>query len=204
MMMKRGNKCYVYEFRKFCIVLWMVFGLENREYGCRDPLCWPQNTLYPQKLTPTSPTSGGRSVRIVRSRTQATEYCVCYFGDREDKCTSVANSTKCVHCNFYSSLTHPFVSGIKLSIGLWRWYINITITILDIIHCPVFHLKRIVSETEFCLRLQVEPIPLGPVDWATLCLLVRRQRVALLCVPYWFCFTWRRRQNPVSETSCFK
>jgi hypothetical protein len=25
--------------------------------------------------------------------------------------------------------------------GLWRWYINITITILDIIHRPVFYLK---------------------------------------------------------------
>jgi hypothetical protein len=30
--------------------------------------------LYPQKLTLTSPTSGGRSVGIVRSRTQATEF----------------------------------------------------------------------------------------------------------------------------------
>jgi hypothetical protein len=30
--------------------------------------------LYPQKLALTSPTSGGRSVGIVRSRTQATEY----------------------------------------------------------------------------------------------------------------------------------
>jgi hypothetical protein len=28
-----------------------------------------------------------------------------------------------------------------LSIGLWCWYINITITILDIIHRPVFYLK---------------------------------------------------------------
>jgi hypothetical protein len=27
------------------------------------------------------------------------------------------------------------------SIGLWRWYINITVTILDIIHRPVFYLK---------------------------------------------------------------
>jgi hypothetical protein len=27
-----------------------------------------------------------------------------------------------------------------LSTGLWRWYINITITILDIIHHPVFYL----------------------------------------------------------------
>jgi hypothetical protein len=28
-----------------------------------------------------------------------------------------------------------------LSVGLWRWYINITITILDINHRPVFYLK---------------------------------------------------------------
>jgi hypothetical protein len=28
-----------------------------------------------------------------------------------------------------------------LSIGLWRWYINIIITILDIVHRPVFYLK---------------------------------------------------------------
>jgi hypothetical protein len=28
-----------------------------------------------------------------------------------------------------------------LSVGLWRWYINITKTILDIIHRPVFYLK---------------------------------------------------------------
>jgi len=30
--------------------------------------------LYPQKLTLTSPTGGGRSVGIVRSRTKATEF----------------------------------------------------------------------------------------------------------------------------------
>jgi hypothetical protein len=24
-------------------------GLENREYGCGDPLCCPRNTLYPEK-----------------------------------------------------------------------------------------------------------------------------------------------------------
>jgi hypothetical protein len=27
------------------------------------------------------------------------------------------------------------------SVGLWRWYVNITITIMDIIHRPVFYLK---------------------------------------------------------------
>jgi hypothetical protein len=48
--------------------------LENREYGHRDPSCLPRGTLYPQKLVITSPTSGGRSVGIVRSRTQTTEF----------------------------------------------------------------------------------------------------------------------------------
>jgi hypothetical protein len=37
-------------------------GLENRINGQGDPLRWPRDTLYPQKLTLTSPTSGGRSV----------------------------------------------------------------------------------------------------------------------------------------------
>jgi hypothetical protein len=50
-----------------------------------------------------------------------------------------------------------------LSIGLWRWYINITITIVDIIHRPVFYLKRS-STLQVCpyltgntLRLRYEP-----------------------------------------------
>jgi hypothetical protein len=38
---------------------------------------------------------------------------------------------------------------LMLSIGLWRWYINITITILNIIHRPVFHPKHDTSETGF-------------------------------------------------------
>jgi hypothetical protein len=52
-------------------------GLENREYGRRDPSRWPCGILCPQKLVLTSPTSGGRSVGIVRSRTQTTEFVVC-------------------------------------------------------------------------------------------------------------------------------
>jgi hypothetical protein len=46
------------------------FGLE---YGRGDPLRWPRHMFYPEKLALTSPTSAGRSVSIVRSRTQATE-----------------------------------------------------------------------------------------------------------------------------------
>jgi hypothetical protein len=53
-----------------------------------------------------------------------------------------------------------------LSTGLWRWYINITITILNIIHRTVFHLTHNVSETEFYLRLQVEPTQLDTIDRA--------------------------------------
>jgi hypothetical protein len=50
------------------------FGLESREYSLRDPSLWSRGTFYPQKFTLTSPTSGGRSVGIVRSRTQKTEF----------------------------------------------------------------------------------------------------------------------------------
>jgi hypothetical protein len=46
-------------------------GIEIREYGNRDPSRWPR---YPQKLVFTSPTSGDRSVGIVRSRTQTMEF----------------------------------------------------------------------------------------------------------------------------------
>jgi hypothetical protein len=49
-------------------------GLQNREYGRRDPSSRPRDTFYPQKLALTSPTSGGRSIGIVPSRTQATEF----------------------------------------------------------------------------------------------------------------------------------
>jgi hypothetical protein len=49
-------------------------GLENRDYGRRDPSRWPRDILYLQKLALTSPTSGYRSVNIVRSQTKATEF----------------------------------------------------------------------------------------------------------------------------------
>jgi hypothetical protein len=45
-------------------------GKENRINDRGDLLRWPRNTLYPQKLPLTWPTSGGRSVDIVRLRTK--------------------------------------------------------------------------------------------------------------------------------------
>jgi hypothetical protein len=50
------------------------FGLENQEYGRRDPSRPPRDTLYPQKLVLTSQKGYGRSVGVVRSWTQATEF----------------------------------------------------------------------------------------------------------------------------------
>jgi hypothetical protein len=58
------------------------FGPECREYGRRDPSCLPRGTLYSQKFALTSPTSGDRSVGIVRSLTQDTEFSFLYSGIR--------------------------------------------------------------------------------------------------------------------------
>jgi hypothetical protein len=49
-------------------------GLEIRGYGRRNPSRWPRGTLNPQTLAQTSPIIGGRSVGIVRPRTQATKF----------------------------------------------------------------------------------------------------------------------------------
>jgi hypothetical protein len=49
-------------------------GLENRVYGRGDTLRLTRDTLYPQKLTLTSPTSGDRSIGIVRLRAKDTEF----------------------------------------------------------------------------------------------------------------------------------
>jgi hypothetical protein len=54
-------------------------GLEYREYGRGDPFRWLHNILCPQKLALTLPTSCGRSVGIVRSKTKATEFVAWYI-----------------------------------------------------------------------------------------------------------------------------
>jgi hypothetical protein len=56
-------------------------GLEMREYGCRGPASRPRGALYLQNLKLTSLTISGRSVGIVRSRTKATEFVVCFVSD---------------------------------------------------------------------------------------------------------------------------
>jgi hypothetical protein len=58
-------------------------------------------------------------------------------------------------------------------------------------NCPLYFLKHHVSETGFCLRLHVKPTLLGSIDRASPYL----RRVG---------FTWRGKENLVSETLCFK
>jgi hypothetical protein len=64
-------KIYIF----FCVHIFMA-GLESREYDSGDPLRWPRDAIYQQKLALTSPTSGCRSVGIDRSRTKATEFVI--------------------------------------------------------------------------------------------------------------------------------
>ena len=55
-------------------------GLENRRLTDVGTRCADHVTpLYPQKLELTSPTGGGRSVGIVRSRTKATEFSLVFI-----------------------------------------------------------------------------------------------------------------------------
>jgi hypothetical protein len=44
-------------------------GLGNRDYSRGDPSRWPRDTFCLQRLALSSPTSGGRSIFIARSRT---------------------------------------------------------------------------------------------------------------------------------------
>jgi hypothetical protein len=70
--------------------------LENREYGRRDPSCWPRGTLYPQKLAITSPTIGGRSLGIVEFFLTKSELKYTYCSQR-----NVYLNSK-IACNLYS------------------------------------------------------------------------------------------------------
>jgi hypothetical protein len=51
-------------------------------HGRGNSLRSPRNTFYPQRLALTSPTSGGRSVGIVRLLTAATEFFFIMILDR--------------------------------------------------------------------------------------------------------------------------
>jgi hypothetical protein len=53
---------------------------------------------------------------------------------------------------------------------LWRWYINITITILDIIHCTVFYLKTRHFGDSILSPSSAGTYSRGPIERPSLCL----------------------------------
>jgi hypothetical protein len=59
-------------------------GLENRDYGRRGyATLTTRHPFIRKKLSLTSPTGGGRSVGIVRSRTQATEFYIINYDPKQ-------------------------------------------------------------------------------------------------------------------------
>jgi hypothetical protein len=72
--------------------------------------------------------------------------------------------------------------------GFLRWYVNITITVKDIIRRAVFYLKTYIFQEWISLNLEVEIIQLGTIKTARLCL----SR-----------FHLKTTYNRVSETSMF-
>jgi hypothetical protein len=73
----------------------------------------------------------------------------------------------------------------------------IFIAILGITHRSDFYLNHDVSETGYCLRLQVSPAQFDSIDRANLCF-----RAASIYLSNRVCTTWRPKYNRVSETSC--
>jgi hypothetical protein len=63
----------------------VVSPTDPRLSGRRNPSRLPRDTLYAQTLALNSPTSGGLSVGIVRSRTQATEFSFFSFITERDQ-----------------------------------------------------------------------------------------------------------------------
>jgi hypothetical protein len=82
-----------------------------------------------------------------------------------------------------------------MQIKYLKFEYGITNTILDVIQYPVSYLKHDISETGLCLCFQVKPTQLCTMDREILCLHIGPNGVGC---------TWRRRQNPVTEESCFK
>jgi hypothetical protein len=95
-----------------------------------DPSRWLRGTLYPQKLALTLPTSGGRSVGVVCSRTQATEF---FGASMYMLCSRFLHLVVSSPCLTNYALRHVDVWGGGcidprfLDLGTsWRWVISFT------------------------------------------------------------------------------
>jgi hypothetical protein len=92
------------------------FGLKTREYD--GSLRWPRDTLYPRNLLLTSPTSGGRSVGRVRSRTKATEFFFFFFLELEIASSPTYFEKNETDCRIWRVLTIMYNAQNKWTHGL--------------------------------------------------------------------------------------
>jgi hypothetical protein len=88
-------------------------GLESREYGHGDPLRWPRETLYLQKLALTSLTSGDRSKGIVRSLTKDTELILLLWSWKQNHVKRIA---RCLYSAKYQELSALWCFAILIYI----------------------------------------------------------------------------------------
>jgi hypothetical protein len=95
----------------------------------------------------------------------------CFLFKTHDGCSYLTGNTSCL-------CYEP--SRLMRSICLWRWYSNITIAILDIIHRTVFHLRSMFSETGLCLDFRWS-------SWSG-------DRLTLSIGLNWFGITWKQRR----------
>jgi hypothetical protein len=89
--------------------------------GRGDSLRSPSDILYPQKLALTSPTSGGRSVGIVRLQTKTMEFLFIYIWTKNTNCFTDPTQNMRYPCNMYQVR----VARCKSSCRLFRvrWHI---------------------------------------------------------------------------------
>jgi hypothetical protein len=96
----------------------------------------PRNTLYPQKLALSSPTSGGRPVGIVRLRTKATEFSLTLEHENEIWGEKVHETDVIHRLSFFLNLTTVgWLNNIRiLSTGIFGSHL------IDII-CSIVFIK---------------------------------------------------------------
>jgi hypothetical protein len=81
--------------------------------------------------------------------------------------------------------------------GLWRWHSNLDVTVLDIIHRPLFYLKHSIWEIGSCLRLQLQPTRMA------YSLSLERRRSWSFCSNNLRSFHLKQEKESVWETSRF-
>jgi hypothetical protein len=103
-----------------------VSSLENRDYGRRVPLRWSRDTLLLTKVGITSPSRGGHSDGIVRSRTQAAEFVSLFSSSLshhlDRKWARIRNRLPFASPYFYRSwwfLSHQSLRPISVSLKLF-------------------------------------------------------------------------------------